>query len=264
MLPRRDLVADDLQCAHDDLLQQPTLPLALLVRAAGWVQLHMAPADHCPRFMMRPGRCAGARPGQIVHFPSACPRPLPAAMQSNLFSRRPPRRKTRPWRRGAARAFRPGRGRRPAHRAGRSSPWPFRHLQTPGAVTMSAAMTNCGTRGWFPDRQYRWRSATAAARPGQPCPRCWQAWPAVQQRRFRRLCATPPHQPLRAGEPYRTRTGTRQTSANPSSGVPRPACGLPVRRRHLGESGRCGYPWRTVTSWYGGGLARLFSTALRP
>jgi alkylated DNA repair protein (DNA oxidative demethylase) len=49
---------------------------------------------------------------------------------------------------------------------------PFRHLVTPGGKTMSVAMTNCGTLGWFSDRRgYRYAATdpeTGAAWPAMP------------------------------------------------------------------------------------------------
>ena len=49
---------------------------------------------------------------------------------------------------------------------------PFRHLVTPGGKTMSVAMTNCGTVGWFSDRRgYRYTAVdpeTGAAWPAMP------------------------------------------------------------------------------------------------
>lgn len=50
---------------------------------------------------------------------------------------------------------------------------PFRHLITPGGLTMSVAMTNCGSAGWVSDRRgYRYQSTDPTT--GQP----WPAMPA--------------------------------------------------------------------------------------
>ena len=50
---------------------------------------------------------------------------------------------------------------------------PFRHMVTPGGLTMSVAMTNCGEAGWVSDRRgYRYdRRDPASGRP----------WPAMPQ-----------------------------------------------------------------------------------
>ena len=51
---------------------------------------------------------------------------------------------------------------------------PFRHLITPGGLTMSVAMTNCGQLGWVSDRQgYRYDPTDPDS--GQP----WPAMPAL-------------------------------------------------------------------------------------
>ena len=48
---------------------------------------------------------------------------------------------------------------------------PFRHLQTPGGLRMSVAMTNCGALGWVSDRAgYRYVAHD---------PESGQAWPAL-------------------------------------------------------------------------------------
>ena len=48
---------------------------------------------------------------------------------------------------------------------------PFRHLVTPGGLTMSVAMTNCGALGWVSDRSgYRYDPID---------PQTGQAWPAM-------------------------------------------------------------------------------------
>ena len=50
---------------------------------------------------------------------------------------------------------------------------PFRHMVTPGGLTMSVALTNCGTRGWISDRQgYRYSTTD---------PLSHQAWPEMPQ-----------------------------------------------------------------------------------
>ena len=57
---------------------------------------------------------------------------------------------------------------------------PFRHMVVPGGGTMSAAMTNCGARGWVTDRSgYRYETVDPAT--GQP-------WPAMPPA-FRALAA---------------------------------------------------------------------------
>ena len=58
---------------------------------------------------------------------------------------------------------------------------PFRHLVTPGAHTMSVAMTNCGPVGWVSDRSgYRYSSRD---------PLTNEDWPAMPQE-FERLALT--------------------------------------------------------------------------
>ncbi|WP_295684646.1 DNA oxidative demethylase AlkB [uncultured Nevskia sp.] len=50
---------------------------------------------------------------------------------------------------------------------------PFRHLQTPGGLTMSVAMSNCGHQGWVSDRRgYRYEACDPLS--GQP-------WPAMPE-----------------------------------------------------------------------------------
>lgn len=50
---------------------------------------------------------------------------------------------------------------------------PFRHLQTPGGLTMSVAMSNCGGFGWVSDRRgYRYEACDPLS--GQP-------WPAMPE-----------------------------------------------------------------------------------
>jgi alkylated DNA repair protein (DNA oxidative demethylase) len=51
---------------------------------------------------------------------------------------------------------------------------PFRHLVTPGGKSMSVAMTNCGSVGWFSDR-HGYRYAEVDPETGQP----WPVLPAV-------------------------------------------------------------------------------------
>jgi alkylated DNA repair protein (DNA oxidative demethylase) len=48
---------------------------------------------------------------------------------------------------------------------------PFRHMETPGGLRMSVAMTNCGTLGWVSDRRgYRY----------EPCdPKNGKPWPSM-------------------------------------------------------------------------------------
>lgn len=46
---------------------------------------------------------------------------------------------------------------------------PFRHMQTPGSFTMSAAMTNCGTVGWISDTT-GYRYTTEDPLSGKPWP----------------------------------------------------------------------------------------------
>ena len=51
---------------------------------------------------------------------------------------------------------------------------PFRHMVTPGGGRMSAAMTNCGARGWVTDRKgYRYAAEDPVT--GKP----WAAMPAL-------------------------------------------------------------------------------------
>ncbi|MBL8506489.1 MAG: alpha-ketoglutarate-dependent dioxygenase AlkB, partial [Methylobacillus glycogenes] len=48
---------------------------------------------------------------------------------------------------------------------------PLRHMQTPGGLTMSVAMSNCGPLGWVSDRQgYRYQALD---------PLSQQPWPAM-------------------------------------------------------------------------------------
>lgn len=48
---------------------------------------------------------------------------------------------------------------------------PFRHLKTPGGLSMSVAMTNCGSLGWLSDRRgYRYEPKDPGSR---------AAWPAM-------------------------------------------------------------------------------------
>lgn len=48
---------------------------------------------------------------------------------------------------------------------------PLRHMQTPGGLTMSVAMSNCGALGWVSDRQgYRYDAVDPLTR---------QPWPAI-------------------------------------------------------------------------------------
>lgn len=50
---------------------------------------------------------------------------------------------------------------------------PFRHLVTPGGKTMSVAMTNCGSVGWFSDRRgYRYAAID---------PETGRAWPSMPE-----------------------------------------------------------------------------------
>ena len=50
---------------------------------------------------------------------------------------------------------------------------PFRHMQTPGGYTMSAAITCCGNHGWVSDRQgYRYSSHDPLSK---------QPWPALPE-----------------------------------------------------------------------------------
>ena len=51
---------------------------------------------------------------------------------------------------------------------------PFRHMVTPGGGRMSAAMTNCGSRGWVTDRK-GYRYATKDPMTGKP----WASMPAL-------------------------------------------------------------------------------------
>jgi alkylated DNA repair protein (DNA oxidative demethylase) len=51
---------------------------------------------------------------------------------------------------------------------------PFRHMVTPGGGRMSAAMTNCGSRGWVTDRK-GYRYATKDPMTGKP----WTSMPAL-------------------------------------------------------------------------------------
>ena len=51
---------------------------------------------------------------------------------------------------------------------------PFRHMVTPGGGRMSAAMTNCGSRGWVTDRK-GYRYATEDPVTGKP----WAEMPAL-------------------------------------------------------------------------------------
>lgn len=51
---------------------------------------------------------------------------------------------------------------------------PFRHMLTPGGLTMSVALTNCGTLGWTSDR-HGYRYSRVDPGHGQP----WPAMPAV-------------------------------------------------------------------------------------
>jgi alkylated DNA repair protein (DNA oxidative demethylase) len=54
---------------------------------------------------------------------------------------------------------------------------PFRHMVTPGGLTMSVALTNCGALGWTTDRRgYRYTSVDPDT--GKP----WPAMPAVLAR----------------------------------------------------------------------------------
>ncbi|HYM42598.1 MAG TPA: DNA oxidative demethylase AlkB [Steroidobacteraceae bacterium] len=46
---------------------------------------------------------------------------------------------------------------------------PFRHMETPGGLRMSVAMTNCGTLGWISDRR-GYRYAREDPLSGQPWP----------------------------------------------------------------------------------------------
>jgi alkylated DNA repair protein (DNA oxidative demethylase) len=50
---------------------------------------------------------------------------------------------------------------------------PFRHLETPGGLRMSVAMTNCGSFGWVSDRRgYRYESGDPlTGKPWPPMPR---------------------------------------------------------------------------------------------
>jgi alkylated DNA repair protein (DNA oxidative demethylase) len=51
---------------------------------------------------------------------------------------------------------------------------PFRHWQTPGGLTMSVAMTNCGSLGWVSDRRgYRYQHTDPST--GRP----WPAMPPI-------------------------------------------------------------------------------------
>jgi alkylated DNA repair protein (DNA oxidative demethylase) len=72
---------------------------------------------------------------------------------------------------------------------GRVASWsPFRHLVTPGGKTMSVAMTNCGTLGWFSDRRgYRYTATdpeTGAAWPAMPAPFATLAREAAREAGF--------------------------------------------------------------------------------
>jgi alkylated DNA repair protein (DNA oxidative demethylase) len=58
--------------------------------------------------------------------------------------------------------------------AGIEAASPFRHMVTPGGLTMSAALTNCGALGWFSDRRgYRYTAIDPET--GAP----WPAMPEV-------------------------------------------------------------------------------------
>ena len=51
---------------------------------------------------------------------------------------------------------------------------PFRHMSTPGGLTMSVAMTSCGEVGWVSDRKgYRYE------RRDPQTGRCWPAMPEL-------------------------------------------------------------------------------------
>ncbi len=56
--------------------------------------------------------------------------------------------------------------------AGIEADAPFRHLQTPGGFTMSAALSNCGTLGWTSGRRgYRYSPTDPeSGRPWPPMP----------------------------------------------------------------------------------------------
>jgi alkylated DNA repair protein (DNA oxidative demethylase) len=61
---------------------------------------------------------------------------------------------------------------------------PFRHMVTPGGLSMSVAMTNCGRLGWVSDRRgYRYDALDPES--GQP----WPAMPPVFRNLARRAAA---------------------------------------------------------------------------
>ena len=57
---------------------------------------------------------------------------------------------------------------------------PWRHMQTPGGLAMSVAMSNCGPLGWISDRQgYRYASEDPLS--GQPWPQMPPSFMALAQ-----------------------------------------------------------------------------------
>ena len=52
---------------------------------------------------------------------------------------------------------------------------PFRHMQTPGGLRMSVAMTNCGSRGWVSDKK-GYRYVPEDPDTGKPWPSMPAAW----------------------------------------------------------------------------------------
>ena len=187
---------------------------------------------------LRPGRCgglrgassAGAGHARLLSRQSAArrqPRPLrPPPHARHHLSRRQmsasridartclkpfarPRRRVRAiadGRGAAARICRPIEAELLAGAARRSSAQaPFRHMVTPGGLTMSVAMTNCGALGWVTDRtrlSLRPRSIPRAASLAADARRRFANLrrSAAARGRLRRLRAgCLPGQPLRAG-----------------------------------------------------------------
>jgi DNA oxidative demethylase len=61
---------------------------------------------------------------------------------------------------------------------------PFRHLETPGGLSMSVAMTNCGALGWVSDRRgYRYAAHDPLS--GQPWPPMPSAFSTLAERAAR-------------------------------------------------------------------------------